>query len=65
MRYLVIITPNWRYTMQADYTIAMPVDDNELKSLQEGEIYSWIFTTNEDSNVRVRVIIQHITEEEK
>ena len=49
--------------MQADYTIAMPVDDNELKSLQEGETYSWIFTTNEDSNVRVRVIIQHVDNE--
>lgn len=51
--------------MQADYTIAMPVDDNELKSLQEGETYSWIFTTNEDSNVRIRVIIQHISNQQE
>jgi len=44
--------------MRADYTIGVPIDISELEGLREGETYSWIFRTNEDEDVRVRVTIQ-------
>jgi hypothetical protein len=50
--------------MRADYTIGVPVDPSELEGLREGETYSWIFVTNEDSDVRVRINIQLHTEED-
>ena len=44
--------------MRADYTINMPIDVTELHMLLEGEEFSWIFTTNEEQDVRIRVNIQ-------
>lgn len=44
--------------MRADYTINMPIDVTELYMLLEGEEFSWIFTTNEEQDVRIRVNIQ-------
>jgi hypothetical protein len=44
--------------MQADYTIEVPIDVTELYELLEGDEFTWIFRTTEDTNVRIRVNIQ-------
>ena len=44
--------------MRADYTINIPIDVTELYMLLEDEEFSWIFTTNEEQDVRIRVNIQ-------
>jgi hypothetical protein len=44
--------------MQADYTIEVPIDVTELYELLEGDEFTWIFRTTEDTNVRIRVHIQ-------
>jgi hypothetical protein len=44
--------------MQADYTIEVPIDVTELYELLEGDEFTWIFRTNEDTDVRIRVNIQ-------
>jgi len=42
----------------ADYTIEVPIDVTELHELLEGDEFTWIFRTTEDTNVRIRVHIQ-------
>jgi hypothetical protein len=53
--------------MRVDYTINIPIDVTELHELLEGEELqknicaqrnSWIFPTNEEQDVRIRVNIQ-------
>ena len=44
--------------MRADYTIEVPIDVTELYELLEGDEFTWIFRTNEDTDVRIRVNIQ-------
>ena len=43
----------------ADDTIAIPVNDTELKALKDGECMSWVFRTVEDVEVRIRVYVEH------
>lgn len=47
----------------ADYTISIPLDNEELRSLKGGGCLSLVFRTMEDVDTSIRVYIEHADKE--